>query len=141
MGKSDIAGYGCFIDEHCEKGEFIAEYTGEVISKWEAERRGRIYDEYKTSYIFALNKEQSVDATRMGNHIRFANHSDKDANCYSQVTYIKKSSSLFQIIMVNGEHRIGIFAKRKLWPREELLFDYQYNKKWKAQYCPNERNT
>lgn len=52
VGKSDIAGFGCFIAEPCEKGEFIAEYTGEVITHDEAERRGMIYDEFKTSYIF-----------------------------------------------------------------------------------------
>jgi histone-lysine N-methyltransferase EZH2 len=57
-------GWGCFIGEDVEKGEFIAEYVGELISQEEVERRARIYDRVKTSYIFSLNEDYAVDAAR-----------------------------------------------------------------------------
>ncbi|CAB3406276.1 unnamed protein product [Caenorhabditis bovis] len=124
---SQVAGWGAFIMENAEKGDFISEYTGELVSSQECERRGNIYDKFKTSYIFALNREQGIDANNMGNMIRFANHSDKDSNCYAK------------IILVNGEHRIGIFARKDLKYGDELLFDYSYNMKQKMMYVSNDR--
>ncbi|CAI5451997.1 unnamed protein product [Caenorhabditis angaria] len=124
---SQVAGWGAYIMEDAEKGDLISEYTGEVISSSEVERRGHIYDQFKSSYIFALNEDECVDAFCMGNYIRFANHSDTHSNCYSK------------IILVNGNHRIGIFAKKDLKQGDELLFDYSYNKQHKEEFVAKDR--
>ncbi|CAJ0953357.1 unnamed protein product, partial [Mesorhabditis belari] len=108
------AGFGLFLLEAAKKDELISEYTGEIIETDESDRRGKIYDRIHLSYQFGMNEEETCDAFRIGNPIRFANHL-KNPNCKTK------------IVLVNAEHRIGIYAGRDLEAGEELFFDYAYN--------------
>jgi SET domain-containing protein len=114
IGISGIHGWGCFMMEGVEKGDYITEYIGEVISQEEAERRGTIYDKINCSYLFNLTSTQCLDATRAGNLAKFINHSN-DPNCEPRV------------LKVGVDHKVGFYALKKINKGEEICFDYGYN--------------
>ncbi|KAH6672436.1 hypothetical protein B0J14DRAFT_483403, partial [Halenospora varia] len=115
IGESQLSGYGLYAAEAARKNDFLIEYTGELISSLEAERRGIIYDRRLLSFLFDLNSELIIDAARLGNKSRFINHADDEGaglNCQAK------------ICLVNGEHRIKFIALRDIAVGEELLFNY-----------------
>uniref|UniRef100_M4BTP2 Uncharacterized protein n=1 Tax=Hyaloperonospora arabidopsidis (strain Emoy2) TaxID=559515 RepID=M4BTP2_HYAAE len=108
-------GWGAFALEPIRRDEFVLEYTGELITDEEAERRGAMYDRKFVSYLFGVNSEYVVDAARKGNKAKFANHRTK-----------KKANMNVKVIVSNGEHRIGLFAREAIEVGAELFFDYGY---------------
>lgn len=46
-----------FLQNSVSKHEYLGEYTGELISHKEADKRGKIYDRENSSFLFNLNDQ------------------------------------------------------------------------------------
>jgi len=99
VGKS-ATGLGLYTEEPIEKGGFIIEYVGPVLTLKESNERGG-------KYLFETSKNRFVDGTARSNTARYINHSCKP-NCE---------------VEIRSGH-ILVFALRKIQPGEQLAYDY-----------------
>ncbi len=100
--KRSNAGLGLFATAPYKRGDFIIEYTGELISTDEANRRGG-------QYLFVVSDEKTIDGKGRENTARYVNHSCKP-NAEAELD--------------EDELRVRIYAKKKILPGEEIVYDY-----------------
>jgi hypothetical protein len=114
------AGMGLFVLENCVEGEYITEYTGEIIGEAESERRAAVYDYRHHSFIFSLSPDTrwAIDSTYFGSKMRYVNHKSHDEH-----------NTFTQVWLVKGQVKILLFAAEKLGVGQELFFDYGYDTK------------
>ena len=112
VGISKVAGWGLFANEPIKKDALIGEYKGELINEDITNKRDRFKIYENSTYMFTLDDEYTIDSRKIGNMLRYANHSKKNANSYPRVVFCA------------GHHRIGLFAKRHINQGEEIKFDY-----------------
>jgi histone-lysine N-methyltransferase SETD1 len=76
FSKSKIHDWGLFALENVAADEFIIEYVGETIRQSTADNREKIYNKQGigSSYMFRIDSDAIVDATKCGNLSRFINH-------------------------------------------------------------------
>ena len=108
-------GWGVRTKLPIEKGTYILEYVGEVVTEREfKERMATIYLNDTHHYCLHLDGGLVIDGQRMGSDCRFVNHSC-EPNCEMQ-----KWS-------VNGLSRMALFAKHNIAAGEELTYDYNFS--------------
>ena len=57
--------WGLFALEDIPAGAFVLEYTGEVITKKEGDKRGKNYDKVGMSYLFDMNDPDPTNKFEM----------------------------------------------------------------------------
>ena len=125
---SKMKGFGLFSEDNIEKGDYVCEYIGNIITKSEAENKIHFnHVNQKPNYILQLKEEYQniiistyIDSEKYGNLARFINHS-----CEPNLD--------FDIIRINSFiPHCGFFAKKKIFAGEEITFNYigfnNYNK-------------
>uniref|UniRef100_A0A6V7VSY5 [histone H3]-lysine(4) N-trimethyltransferase n=1 Tax=Meloidogyne enterolobii TaxID=390850 RepID=A0A6V7VSY5_MELEN len=115
FARSRIHGWGLFSLEAIAPDEMIVEYIGEKIRPEVANVRELAYEKQGigSSYLFRIDENVVIDATKKGNFARFINHSCQP-NCYAKV------------LTVQGEKRIVIYSKRFIQKGEEITYDYKF---------------
>ncbi|KAJ9100552.1 hypothetical protein QFC21_003595 [Naganishia friedmannii] len=115
FSKSPIHDWGLYAMEHIIQGEMVIEYVGEVIRAQVADIREKWYEKtgIGSSYLFRVDDDAVVDATKKGNLGRLINHC-----CFPNCTA--------KIITINGEKKIVIYAKWNIEPGEEITYDYHF---------------
>ena len=84
----------------------------------EGERRALLAEILNSSYLYTLSNYEEIDAQFAGSLMKYANNSFEGMiNCTSR------------IINVEGRRHIVLYARRRIEPGEEILFDYGYSAK------------
>lgn len=117
FARSAIHNWGLYALEPIAEKEMIIEYVGERIRQQVAEVRERAYMKsgVGSSYLFRVDADTVIDATKKGGIARFINHC-----CVPSCTA--------KIIKVEGQKRIVIYALRDIAANEELTYDYKFER-------------
>jgi histone-lysine N-methyltransferase SETD1 len=101
--RSAIHNWGLYAQENIAANDMIIEYVGEKVRQRVADLREVRYDQQGvgSSYLFRIDEDTVIDATKMGGIARFINHSCTP-NCTAK------------IIRVDNTKRIVIYALRDI---------------------------
>lgn len=111
FARSAIHNWGLYAMENIPKDDMIIEYVGEEVRQQIAEIREARYlkSGIGSSYLFRIDDNTVIDATKKGGIARFINHSCMP-NCTAK------------IIKVEGSKRIVIYALRDIAQSKFLLY-------------------
>nr|XP_009303944.1 histone-lysine N-methyltransferase SETD1B-A isoform X5 [Danio rerio] len=113
--RSHIHDWGLFAMEPIAADEMVIEYVGQNIRQVIADMREKRYEDegIGSSYMFRVDHDTIIDATKCGNFARFINHSC-NPNCYAKV------------ITVESQKKIVIYSRQPINVNEEITYDYKF---------------
>ncbi|KAJ8121548.1 hypothetical protein ONZ43_g2026 [Nemania bipapillata] len=113
--KTSDRGYGIRANRCFGANQIIMEYTGEIITEEECDRRmNEKYQDNQCYYLMSFDQNMIIDATT-GSIARFVNHS-----CQPNCRMVKW--------IVSGQPRMALFAgDRDIMTGEELTYDYNFD--------------
>ncbi|KAI9814120.1 MAG: histone methyltransferase set1 [Thelocarpon impressellum] len=119
FARSAIHNWGLYAMADIAANDMIIEYVGEKVRQQVADMRERTYlkSGIGSSYLFRIDENTVIDATKRGGIARFINHSCTP-NCTAK------------IIKVEGSKRIVIYALRDIAQNEELTYDYKFEREF-----------
>jgi histone-lysine N-methyltransferase SETD1 len=96
FGKSAIHDWGLFAQENIGTDEMVIEYVGQVVRPVLSDVREMRYEKQGigSSYLFRIDTDYVVDATKVGNLARFINHSCDVSTYYLNSNFILFSNRL-----------------------------------------------
>ncbi|NXO76576.1 SET1A methyltransferase, partial [Sitta europaea] len=109
FGRSRIHEWGLFAMEPIAADEMVIEYVGQNIRQVSDPRAEGI----GSSYLFRVDHDTIIDATKCGNLARFINHCCTP-NCYAKV------------ITIEAQKKIVIYSKQAIGVNEEITYDYKF---------------
>lgn len=117
--RSHIHGWGLFTKLDIPKDDPIVEYMGETIRQPVADRREKAYEisGEGSCYLFRLDRNRIVDASKTGGMARFMNHCC-DPNSAPRIISVDTDRG--------QEKKIVIFARKDLAVGDEVTFDYKF---------------
>ncbi|KFO55898.1 SET1A methyltransferase, partial [Chaetorhynchus papuensis] len=115
FGRSRIHEWGLFAMEPIAADEMVIEYVGQNIRQVVADMREKRYAQegIGSSYLFRVDHDTIIDATKCGNLARFINHCCTP-NCYAKV------------ITIEAQKKIVIYSKQAIGVNEEITYDYKF---------------
>ncbi|NXY57700.1 SET1A methyltransferase, partial [Callaeas wilsoni] len=140
FGRSRIHEWGLFAMEPIAADEMVIEYVGQNIRQVVADMREKRYAQegIGSSYLFRVDHDTIIDATKCGNLARFINHcctvspgwspnpgggtpgGPADPSCLPQPNCYAK------VITIEAQKKIVIYSKQAIGVNEEITYDYKF---------------
>lgn len=132
-------GFGLFTKHPINKGSYICEYAGEIITKSQALKRHQMnINNMKMNFIFCLNEHSNgkvtqtfVDPSTFGNIGRYINHSC-EPNCFIlpvRVNTPLPKLAIFSLTEITHNHEITIDYGSKSYNGLNIEDNVEYGRK------------